>query len=53
MKPHSFRYYIFDPDGTRVFDSARKDEASLWLGGGRYMIRKDLLGNYPDKIIKQ
>lgn len=51
MKPHVFRYYVYDPDGTRVFDSSRKDEASLWLGGdsGRRMVRKDLLGNYQDK----
>jgi hypothetical protein len=49
MKPHSFRYFVYDPDGRRVFDSSRKDEASLWLGGGRYMVRRDLLGNYPDK----
>ena len=52
MKPHTFRYFVYNPDGTKVFESSRKDEASLWLGGGsgRRMIRKDLLGNYPDKI---
>lgn len=49
MKPHAFRYYVYDQQGVCIFNSSRKDEAEVWLGNGNYIIRKDLLGNYPDK----
>lgn len=52
MKPHTFRYYVYDSKGTCVFDSCNKNDAMVWVGGnGNTLIRKDLIGNYPDKKI--
>ena len=52
MKPHTFRYYVYDQHGVCVFESSYKDDAMVWVGGnGNTLIRKDLLGNYRDKKI--
>ena len=48
-----FVYYVYNPDGGVVFHSCRLYEARLWLGGGNYIVRKDLMGNTPDKIYKK
>ena len=52
MKPHVFRYYVYDDDGRKLFDTSSLADARVWLDGERYIIRKDFLGNYPDKTIK-
>lgn len=49
---NAYRYYVYDKDGNKVFDSSSMRDAKLWLGGGNYMVRKDLLGKQPDKIYK-
>lgn len=52
MKPHSFRYYVYNKQGELVFDTAYREDAKVWAEqGGNYIIRKDFLGNYPDKRI--
>ena len=54
MKPHSFRYYVYEQDGSLVKDFQNRQDALVWAGGPlkRYVVRKDLLGNYPDKKIE-
>lgn len=54
MKPHSFRYYVYEQDGSLVEDFQNRQDALVWAGGPlkRYVVRKDLLGNYPDKKIE-
>ena len=54
MKLHSFRYYVYEADGTPVIDFQHKYDAELWAQypAGRYIVRKDFLGNYPDKRIE-
>ena len=52
MKPHTFRYYVYNKDGKCIFDTSSRADALVWIGGnGNHCIRKDLLGNYPDKEV--
>lgn len=52
MKKHTFRYFVYTQDGKCIFDSSHRADALVWCGGnGNYVVRKDLLGNYPDKKI--
>lgn len=52
MKPHTFRYYVYDKHGGCVFESSYRYDAMVWAeGNGNTIIRKDLLGNYPNKKI--
>lgn len=52
MKKHTFRYYVYTQEGKCIFDSSHRADALVWCGGnGNYVVRKDLLGNYPDKKI--
>lgn len=52
MRPHKFRYYVYDREGKCIFETCNKLDAETWVGGnGNSLIRKDLLGNYPDKKI--
>lgn len=53
MKPHAFRYYVYTVLGKCIFNTSSLPEAKVWCQGNRnYIIRKDFLGNYPDKKIK-
>lgn len=52
MKKHTFRYYVYTQEGKCIFDSSNRADALVWCRGNRnYVVRKDLLGNYPDKKI--
>ena len=48
---NAFRYYVYTPQGKCVFDSATKADASVWCNKGNYVVRKDLYGKLPDKIV--
>lgn len=55
MKPHHFRYYVYHGDGT-FFDAFNtRVDALVWAGGpnNNYVVRKDIMGNYPDKRLNQ
>ena len=51
MKQHAFWYFVYESDGTFVATFQHKYDAQVMADGplGRYIVRKDLLGNYPDK----
>lgn len=52
MKPHMFRYYVYDRNGKLIFDTSSREDAKVWrFGNGYHIVRKDLLGNYPDKTL--
>ena len=52
MKPHTFRYYVYDRNGNLIFETSSREDAKIWgYYNGSYIVRKDLLGNYKDKTL--
>lgn len=54
MKPHAFWYFVYEADGKLICQFQHKHDAQVMARGplDRKIVRKDILGNYPDKIIE-